>query len=73
MKTTIRTLLVSAGAAASTAVVAHPGHDHSALSSGFIHALFYGAIAAVAGLAVYLALRHIRGKKQSRNNRNDSQ
>lgn len=70
MKKSIQSLVAaSATAALSTTVLAHPGHDHSALSAGLIHALFYGAIAAVTGLAVYLAVKHIRAKKQKQDKR----
>lgn len=70
MKTTIRSLAAaSAATVISNTALAHPGHDHSALSAGLIHALFYGAIAAVGAMAVYLAVRHIRSRKQKQDKR----
>ena len=39
-------------------VLAHPGHDHSALTSDAIHALFALSIISVVGLAVYLVAKH---------------
>lgn len=56
------TLSALASTVAGTAM-AHAGHDHSAASAGLVHALYYGAIAAVAGLAVYLVVKHFSKKK----------
>lgn len=44
---------------------AHPGHDHSALSSPAVHAVFYFAIAAIVLLAGYVTVKIINKETDS--------
>ncbi|AFJ03609.1 hypothetical protein Q7C_2484 [Methylophaga frappieri] len=42
---------------------AHPGHDHSAWTSGLIHAIFYLSIVGVVSAIAYSVHKKIKAKK----------
>lgn len=67
MLSTIKTVATSVGLALlSSQALAHPGHDHSAPSSVWIHAMYYGGIAVVAIGLVFFVARSLRSGQSSK-------
>ncbi|MBM6550725.1 hypothetical protein [Marinomonas ostreistagni] len=48
---------------ATSAALAHPGHDHSHWSSPAVHALFFIGIAVVLGAAAWQIRKQIKAKR----------